>query len=145
MWYCCVVTQVPLASHHERSPTALSTERSTGRAFCISSNNSGNASAKTWLRQATTEQVSGSSAHRQHGASFSSLALQGLLLVLTVWLLAKQTMFSICGESGVPRREEFQTSSRGPRIPFLCQATCPSEGPSLFFHWGCQPTGMCPT
>lgn len=70
-----------------KDPQLLSQQKGMGRAICISSNNSGNPSAKTWLRQATTVQVSGSSVHKQHGASFPSLALQGLL--------AKQTILSI--------------------------------------------------
>lgn len=87
MWYCSVVTQLPLAGHHKWSSTTILTERDEEsiqhqqpqgwQPFCQD---------LAWTRKSCTREAF--SAHRPRGASFPSLSLQGPLLALAVWLLA---------------------------------------------------------
>lgn len=104
------------------------------RAFCISSNNAGNPSAKTWQKQGTAAQVSGSSAK----------CSQAICGQLSQPVLTRATPGSChlavgynrpCCQSEMSwefQGEEFQTSSRGASIPFLCQTPVLLEGSFSF-------------
>lgn len=141
-WICHYVIlpcgyPLPLARHHKWSQL-LSLHRGTGRAFCISSKNTGKPWVRPWLKQFHICQ------------NHMLIAMRGPSS--PVCLYKNYSWFSPHCQSlrwtRNSKKEEFKLSSRGrgpDRFPSSVRPPTLWGGFLVFSpHPGCQPTGMCP-